>query len=81
MSFISEFMVLGLIGSVVLGPKRVAKLVADGTRMMNKLKAVQAELSTQLSTELAESDLRAPKAAQHITPSQDGASATSDPAA
>lgn len=82
MSFISEFLVLGIIGSVVLGPKRMAKLAADATRMMNKLKAVQQELSSQLQNELAEADLRDPKLARSITPTQDGPSTqTAGPAA
>ena len=74
MSFVTEMMVLGAIGSLVLGPKRVAKLTADVTRVVRKMKAVQQELTTQFQSEVAAADLRKPNLAQPITPSQVGLS-------
>lgn len=72
MSFISEAMVLGVMGSLVLGPKRVAKLTTDITRIVRKMKAVQQELTIQFQTELAEAEVRDPKLPQTVTPSQGG---------
>lgn len=74
MSFVTEMMVLGAVGSLVLGPKRVAKLTADVTRVVRKMQSVQQELTTQFQTELAEAELRKPYLAQPITPSQGGLS-------
>lgn len=74
MSFVTEVMVLGAIGSLVLGPKRVAKLTADVTRFMRKMKAMQNDLTRQLQSELEEKDLQNPKVAQPVTPSQGGLS-------
>lgn len=74
MSFVTEMMVMGAIGSLLLGPKRVAKLTADVTRVVRKMKAVQQELATQFHTELAEAELDKPNLAPPITPSQGGLS-------
>jgi len=52
MSMVSEFLVLGVIGSVVLGPRKMAKLSADAARLMQKFKAVQQDFTQHLQSEL-----------------------------
>ena len=62
MSMMSEVLVLGALGSVVLGPKKMAKLAADISRVLEKLKTSKNELAAALQNELSmESSLPSPK--------------------
>jgi Sec-independent protein translocase protein TatA len=64
---VSEFLVLGVIGSIVLGPKKMVKLSADASRLMQKFKSVQQDFTRQLETELNPSPI-APSALSIVEP-------------